>query len=228
MDQVSVIIPAYNRELYIGEAIESALRQTRPPDEIIVIDDGSSDRTAETARSFGSPVRCLSQSNQGIGAARNAGLDAARGNLIAFLDSDDLWLERKLEIQAAFLRAHIGIDLVSCHMKPFLSPEIPPGAVSAFDDKEIAACNPTCILARREIFTRTGLFETNRRGGEFLAWFARARENGIEFQILPELLVHRRVHLTNTVRDRRRMNADYADILKRHLDRGREASGMKS
>src|SRR5580658_2196955 len=146
MDFLSVIIPAHNRELYVGEAIESALRQTRPPDEIVVIDDGSTDRTAEIARSFGKSVHCLSQSNQGIGAARNAGLQAARGNLIAFLDSDDLWLERKMEIQTAFLLAHPEIDLVACHMKPFLSPEIDPASVPAFDPKEMAACNPSCLL----------------------------------------------------------------------------------
>jgi glycosyltransferase involved in cell wall biosynthesis len=227
MDFLSAVIPAYNREAYLGEAIESALSQTRPPDEIIVIDDGSTDRTAEIARSFGKTVDCLSQSNQGIGAARNAGLHAARGNLIALLDSDDLWLERKLEIQTFFLQQHPEIDLVSCHMKPFLSPEIDPAAVPAFDEKIIAACVPSCLLARREIFTRTGFFATDRRGGEFLAWFGLAQEKGMRHQILPEVLVHRRVHLTNTVHDRRRMNSDYAHILKRQLDRRRDASGVK-
>jgi len=227
MDFVSVIIPAYNREAYLGEAIESALRQTRPPDEIVVVDDGSTDRTAEIAQSFGKTVRCLSQANQGAGAARNAGLQATRGNLVAFLDSDDLWLERKLEIQIAFLQAHPELDLVTCHMKSFLSPEIDPTTVPAFDEKAIAACNSTSLLARRKIFTRVGLFEAELRDGEFIDWFGRAQEKGIRYQILPDLLVLRRVHLTNTVHDRRRLHTAYAQVLKQRLDRQRQASGVK-
>lgn len=220
MTGISVIIPAFNREAYVAEAIESALGQTCPPEEIVVVDDGSTDRTAEIARSFEKRVRCISQENLGCGAARNAGLKEARGSFIAFLDSDDVWLERKLEIQLAYLRAHPEIDMVFCRMKPFLSPEIDPAGVPKFDAREIVACNAQSLLTRRETFTKAGLFPPERNVGEFFSWFTRACDAGLTHHILPELLLLRRVHLTNSVRDPNTRLA-YVRFLKERLDQKR-------
>ncbi len=102
---VSVIIPAYNAERYIADAIESALGQTLPPYEIIVVDDGSTDGTADVVRRYGEPVRLLLQRNRGPAAARNRGLMEARGEFVAFLDADDVWTRRNLELQVAALTA---------------------------------------------------------------------------------------------------------------------------
>jgi glycosyltransferase involved in cell wall biosynthesis len=99
MPTVSVVIPAYNAEAYLREALDSVFAQTRPPDEVVVVDDGSTDRTSEVAASYGDRVRLLRQPNRGEAAARNAGVLAARGALIAFLDADDTWLPRYLESQ---------------------------------------------------------------------------------------------------------------------------------
>ncbi|MHB8974346.1 MAG: glycosyltransferase family 2 protein [Pirellulaceae bacterium] len=96
---VSVVIPCYNRACFIAEAIQSALRQTHPPLEVIVVDDGSTDQSADVAAAFGPPVRVISQINQGPSAARNRGIAEARGEWIAFLDSDDLWEPQKLSLQ---------------------------------------------------------------------------------------------------------------------------------
>jgi glycosyltransferase involved in cell wall biosynthesis len=96
---VSVIIPAHNAEAFIGDTIESVLAQTRLPAEIIVVDDGSTDGTAATIQRFGSRIRLLRQENRGVTNARNAGAAAARGEWLAFLDADDLWLPTKLERQ---------------------------------------------------------------------------------------------------------------------------------
>jgi glycosyltransferase involved in cell wall biosynthesis len=104
---VSVVIPTYNRAHLVGEAIQSALDQTYPNCEVIVIDDGSQDHTEEMIRTrFGgnSRVRCFRQENRGVSAARNRALSEARGEFIAFLDSDDSWLPGKLELQVACLR----------------------------------------------------------------------------------------------------------------------------
>lgn len=217
---ISVIIPAYNREAYLAEAIESVLAQTLPPDEVIVVDDGSTDSTAEIARSYGRQVRCISQENQGCGAARSAGLKEAHGTLIAFLDSDDVWLERKLEIQLAYLQAHPEIDMVYCHMKLFLSPEIDPASVPKFDAREIAACNAQSLLTRRETFTAAGAFSTERDIHEFFSWFTRASDAGLTHHILPELLLLRRVHLTNTVHELGRASR-YVQFVKQRLDEKR-------
>lgn len=107
--QISAVIPAYNAEKYIARAIVSVLRQSRPADEIIVVDDGSTDKTAQIVRSFGGKVRLISQSNAGVSAARNAGIRAAKGNWIAFLDADDEWLPDKLQLQTELLMKHTDL-----------------------------------------------------------------------------------------------------------------------
>ncbi|MCK4627815.1 MAG: glycosyltransferase family 2 protein [Sedimentisphaerales bacterium] len=101
--RVSVVIPAYNLEGYIGRAIESVLAQTRPADEIIVVDDGSTDGTVEIVKKYGSAVRYIYQENAGASAARNTGIKAAKNEWIAFLDGDDEWLEGNLERQMGLL-----------------------------------------------------------------------------------------------------------------------------
>ncbi len=103
---ISVIIPVYNNEQSIGRAIDSVLAQSRPADEIIVVDDGSTDRTAEAAAAYGNKIRYIRQDNQGAGAARNTGIRAASGEWIAFLDADDEWLPDKLTLQTEHLQKH--------------------------------------------------------------------------------------------------------------------------
>jgi glycosyltransferase involved in cell wall biosynthesis/GT2 family glycosyltransferase len=100
---VSVVIPTYNRARWLPETVASVLAQTAPPLEIIIVDDGSTDDTLEVCSGFPGPVRCIRQDNRGVGAARNRGAAEARGQWIAFLDSDDLWTPDKLEVQLAAL-----------------------------------------------------------------------------------------------------------------------------
>ena len=117
--KVTVVIPAYNAETFLAEAIRGALGQTLPPEEILVVDDGSTDGTAAVARDFGSPVRLLSQENRGVAAARNRGLGEVATPWCAFLDADDVWELEKLEAQMAlatgggeFTGVHCGARLV--------------------------------------------------------------------------------------------------------------------
>jgi len=107
---VSVVIPAYNAEAHVGRAIESVLAQSRPADEIIVVDDGSSDATATAAQACGEQVRVIVQENAGAGAARNRGVREARSEWVAFLDADDEWLPEKLARQMEQLADHEGLD----------------------------------------------------------------------------------------------------------------------
>ena len=109
---ISVIIPAYNRAGEITHAVDSVLAQTRPPLEIIVVDDGSTDETPEVLQRYGERIRVVRQQNQGVAAARNAGIAIARGDLLAFIDSDDVWTPRKLELQAARFEADPELGLV--------------------------------------------------------------------------------------------------------------------
>ncbi len=180
---VAVVIPAYNREKCVGEAIESVLAQkTDFPYEIIVVDDGSTDRTAEVARSYGHPVRVICKPNGGPGSARNAGVLAARAPLIAFLDSDDLILPGRLARQAEYLQAHPEViltlgDLVldaspgesylKSHNLPFES-----GQWFTVDEpyrrlltETNFVPNPTTML-RKEHYVKAGMMDESLRGPE--------------------------------------------------------------
>jgi glycosyltransferase involved in cell wall biosynthesis len=110
---VSVLITAWNKERYLDAAIRSALEQTRPADEVLVVNDGSTDGTKEIILSYGSRVRLLDQENQGAARARNTGIAAAQGQYIAFLDADDVWKPHKLATQLRILEAHPEVALVS-------------------------------------------------------------------------------------------------------------------
>lgn len=111
---VSVVIPVYNHARYLAEAIASALEQTRPAAEVIVVDDGSTDETPQVLARHRDRVRVVEQANRGVAAARNAGAALARGELLAFLDADDAWLPGKLEAQAARFAAEPALGLVHC------------------------------------------------------------------------------------------------------------------
>ena len=111
--RVSVVIPTYNRADFVREAIASVLRQDYPAIELIVVDDGSRDGTAAVVRGFEPAVRYVWQENRGVSAARNRGVAASTGDLIAFLDSDDLWLPRKVSAQVAYFEANA--EAQACH-----------------------------------------------------------------------------------------------------------------
>jgi glycosyltransferase involved in cell wall biosynthesis len=112
--RVTVIIPTFNMAAFIGEAIESVLNQTFQSYELIVIDDGSTDETALVAQRYESRIRYVHQANAGANAARNHGIRLGRGSAIAFLDADDVWLPRKLELQVALLDERPDVKLVGC------------------------------------------------------------------------------------------------------------------
>jgi hypothetical protein len=110
---ISVIIPCHNAAAFIADALRSVLAQTVPALEVLVIDDGSTDDSAKRAEAFGPPVRVMRQENRGVSAARNRGLDAARGDWVAFLDADDLWLPNKLALQSAALETTDAVCVCS-------------------------------------------------------------------------------------------------------------------
>ena len=118
MPTVSVVIPTYNRARWLGDALRSVLQQSHPPLEILVVDDGSTDDTAGLCAQMGPLVRHIPQAHAGAAAARNRGLHEARGEYVAFLDSDDLWAPRKLEIHLAVHRAlpHVGWSMSDCQV----------------------------------------------------------------------------------------------------------------
>ena len=220
----SVIIPAFNCERYLGEAIESALAQTRPPSEIILVDDGSTDGTAAVARRFGDAITVLQQPNGGIGAARNLGIARSNGAFLAFLDADDIWETHKLELQWAAFDADPSMDLCFSKIQPFLSPDLDQRtrATLVCPQEPVPGYVASSMLARRESFARVGEFGTEWKVGEFVDWLARAKELGLRTQMLDDVLVRRRIHCTNTVIRERASYTDYARIIRASLERRRK------
>jgi glycosyltransferase involved in cell wall biosynthesis len=214
---VSVIVPARNAASYLSEALESIRAQTRAPDQVIVVDDGSTDETAEIAEAQAEPVTLIKRSHGGVGAAVNSGLAAADGELISFLDADDLWTANKLEVQCAALAAEPKIDMVFGHVEQFLSPELSdeqrvllraPGRVSPAKLKGT-------MLIRRVSLERVGLLSTSLQVADFVEWYSRAREHGLRDQVVGDVVLKRRIHLANNGRLQRAARVEYAQVLAR-------------
>jgi glycosyltransferase involved in cell wall biosynthesis len=225
---VSAIIPVYNGERYLEAAIASALAQTVPVGEIIVVDDGSTDGSAAVAQRFGPPVRCSPEPHTGLPGALNRGVELARGSFLAFLDADDLWTADKLARQLDVLGADARLAAVFAHVEQFVSPEldsarapvIPPGR------ETVPGLLAGTLLIRTEAFHRVGPFDLRWQIGNFSDWYMRAQDAGLEHLMLPDVLLRRRLHLDNMGTRERASRADYARILKNALDRRRRAQGV--
>jgi glycosyltransferase involved in cell wall biosynthesis len=209
---VSVVIPAYNSERYLGEAIESALGQTYAPVETIVVDDGSSDGSAEIARRYAG-VTLIEQENRGPSAARNRGFAASRGELIAFHDSDDVMTPDKLTVQVGHMLENPGVGCVLAEQEliveegaelPFwaegskVKTVMPPRPPELKDEPMV---HPMTMVVRRETFELVGDFDESMRPAEDFDWMLRASEEGIEIARLSEVLLRRRVHPHSLTQD---------------------------
>lgn len=221
---VSCIVPVYNGERFVTDAVESILAQTYVQREVIVVDDGSDDGTLDVLARFGDRIRVLRQANSGPSAARNYGMEESRGAFIAFLDADDIWVDDKLESQMAVFEAHPQIQLCSGHIKSFWIPELDDER-QAFEDhpyhRERALLSPCTVLVRRELFERLGGFDQELRNAEDTDWFHRMLKAGSNYETLPRLLVHRRLHTANLTRKVQPSHEATLARLKRTLDRHR-------
>jgi glycosyltransferase involved in cell wall biosynthesis len=225
---VTVVIPVHNGEAYLGDAVESVLAQTQGRPEIVVVDDGSTDGTARVAEGFGDALLYITQPNGGPASAMNRGAAQARGEYLSFLSADDVWAPEKLARQLAALRES-DADLVFGHVEHFLSPELDPGEAAALScpAEPMPATSAGTMLTRLETFRRVGPFDDRLRVGEFMDWYSRATEAGLEALVLPEVVSRRRVHGGNHSL-RSRAPQSYAAILKANLDRRRAAAGEAS
>jgi glycosyltransferase involved in cell wall biosynthesis len=162
--EVTVVIPTYNHGRYIVDAVESALAQTHRPLEIVVIDDGSTDDTAERLAPYRGQIECIWQENQGLSAARNAGIRRARGEWIAFLDADDVWAPEKTESQlraAAAIPDAMLIGAAGRGDRQFDSAPLRPQVhrCGVRDFLTTTPFGPSSALMRRSVFERVGLFD---------------------------------------------------------------------
>lgn len=175
---ISVVIPTFNYGRYIAEAIRSALGQTLKSAEVIVVDDGSADDTAEIVAGFGDAVRYIRQENSGVCVARNRGVAESSGELIAFLDADDIWEPTKLEKQAELFERDGRIGLVHCGMREFdtdtgetiaLHTDGMEGDVAdelLLWEKSVIVGPGGTIMVSREAFEAAGGFDPRQKCGE--------------------------------------------------------------
>jgi glycosyltransferase involved in cell wall biosynthesis len=221
---VSVIIPVHNGERYLADAVDSVIAQTYRPLEIIAVDDGSTDRSAGVIARFGDHVRYSYQENRGTGAARNRGVDLARGDLLAFLDQDDLWERTKLERQARALADDRAAGGVFGMVAQFHSPELGEAFRASIHcpAEPLPGYLPSALLVRREAFLAAGRFQEHWKLAEWAEWMTRALEVGIIFRLLPDIVTRRRLHERNKGVAMPVFRREYPRVLKALLDRRRE------
>ncbi|HSD46542.1 MAG TPA: glycosyltransferase family A protein [Pyrinomonadaceae bacterium] len=223
---VSVVIPVYNGERFLREAVDSVLNQKYSPVEIIIVDDGSTDATAKVARNLPEPVRYLHQANQGPAAARNRGIERAQGSLLAFADADDLWPADKLERQLPYLINDPAVDIVMGRIQQVLLSETADGQTQSTDFAEPAfSVNLGSAIIRKSVFERVGLFDETMRYSEDVDWFMRAREAGAAIKTIDAVTLFYRQHEQNMTRGKTTSELNVLKALKKSLDRRRERTG---
>lgn len=233
--KVSVVIPAYNVADHIGRTIESVLKQTHPADEILVIDDGSNDNTADAIRQYEPKVKLICQENGGASAARNTGINAAAHKWIAFLDGDDEWLDEYLEKQIALLGRNPGLvwvaaNFIVCYCnddrrrnwheikkgKQFL------GGKEYFEDYFIAHTHGTngwtgTMIIRKDVLEESGMF----RGGQLMAndldmwWRIAYSHPKMGYNTKPLAIYHS--HVEDSITQKHRDPKILFDLIARHI-----------
>lgn len=227
----SVVIPAYDAAATIGAAVDSVLRQTVLPREIIVVDDGSADETAAVASAIPGPITVVRRVHAGPGAATTAGLERAATPFVATLDADDLWLPQKIARQAACFDADPGLAGVFTLGRLFLDGHAPDPAGAGAVQR---LWTRTTLLFRSEAAREVGaVLDLPGRLGEMVDWLARSRDLGHRHAMVEEILALRRVRrgsLSDGL-DRERSRGYLVAVhaaLERRRRRGREQAGPAS
>jgi len=219
---ISIVVPAYNYDRYLPFAVESARNQEYPEFEVVVIDDGSTDDTAEVMKQFGPPVRYIHQKNAGLSAARNSGIREAKHDFILFLDADD---ELKPGILKEMMRVFMGLEsgygLMGCDRVlidadgkklPTAKPSEPEGEVSARDILMRTRFSPTGALCRKEVFEKAGGFDTTLRSTEDRDMWIRIAEKYRVYYLNQEL-IHIRKHGSNMSSNAARQSSNMVVVL---------------
>jgi len=244
---VSVILPVFNGERFLAHALNSVFAQGHDDLDVVAVDDGSTDGTAAVLARYQGRIRVIAQENAGPAAARNTGLAHARGDILAFIDADDLWHPRKLETQLKELAAAPDTEVSICHVLNFWNGD-PGEEIDVLRARDYEILNEgavvQAVLVRREVFDRIGGFDPRLRFGEDTEFYVRLEQSGIKKRMLEQVLGYRRIHAANmtadwpvskreilvdlckSVLDRRRSNGTVASVDR--SSKGQVATGLQS
>ena len=221
---VSVVVAVRDGERYLGEALDSALAQTRPPDEIVVVEDGSSDGTWDVVLAYADRVRGFRLPPANVAVALNHAVARSTGTVLAFLDADDVWEPTKLEHQLDNLDVDPALDVVLGLVSQFVSPDADDATTSSVwaPPDPLPGFHKSALTVRRAALERVGPFDEERPAADFVDWWARALAAGLRYAVPDVVVAHRRIHGANLgIRDRDEQVARNLDILKASLDRRR-------
>jgi glycosyltransferase involved in cell wall biosynthesis len=231
MASVSAVVPAHNAEETVGESLASVLSQTSPVEQVIVVDDGSTDGTAEAARAVDPSITVISTANQGVSAARNRGAELAQGELVAFLDADDAWLPRKLERQLGVLERGTAMSTTGASVVDAAGVEID-RYVPSTDERDQTGALLTrfmsfgpissAVVDRTTYRTIGGCSEALQQCADWDLFLRMAARDPIA--VVPEPLTVRRVHESNMSRDIDRLATESRLTLDRYFAEHHEDS----
>ncbi len=194
---VSIVVPVYNGAAFLAECLDSLVAQDYPAVEVVVVDDGSTDGSAEIAARF-AKTRVVRREHEGLGRTRNAGVAASAAPLIAFCDSDDLYKPQKIRVQVEYLAAHSEIDLVLCRQDTLFEDgaEHPDWLLPDQVRGDLDGVSATSALFRKEVFDRIQ-FRTDMEFGTDFNLLVQARTEGLGIALIEESLRVRRIHDDN-------------------------------
>ena len=221
--KISIIVPVKNGENYLREAILSGLAQDYENIEMIVVNDGSTDKTSEIIESFGTRIKTLHQENQGVGASRNRGVEMSQGEYLAFLDHDDLWEPSKLRKQKKLWEEAGSDPLVFCQMQQFFCPTLNEEERKKIilNQAALSGYIPGGLFISKRRFLQIGFFTETRDLGDFMEWYAKALSLNAPHTLLNAVGLYRRIHQNNMGRHKEaHPRAGYLRTLKHCLDRG--------
>jgi glycosyltransferase involved in cell wall biosynthesis len=219
---VSVVMPVRNGARYLPAALASIADQSLAPDEVIVIDDGSVDDSADIAAQVYPGARIIRQPPTGQAAAVNRGIESATGHVLAFLDADDVWSVDALECRMQRLCATEDLQIVVGATRNFRSPDVADADVAGvrIDDRAFHGEVLGAMVVRAQVFELVGLLAEGFTTGSVIDWVSRARSAGVRVDHLDQVVLHRRIHRSNLGRsspDGR--NAELLRIVRAHRSR---------